>query len=172
MASAAYQRKYRELNRDKVREYDKTRYLKHKESRLQSAKNYYAENKEETLMKLKSYRKRSKEQRTMWSKKYYEKNRETILEKSRLRSKNVSKLKKYNITQNDYNTMLEQQNFCCQICKKKNTEFKFKLAVDHCHTTNKIRGLLCSSCNTALGSFKDNIEILSEAIKYLEKNRE
>jgi hypothetical protein len=43
------------------------------------------------------------------------------------------------------------------------------LAVDHCHTTGKIRGLLCSKCNPALGAFNDNIEILNSAIKYLKE---
>jgi hypothetical protein len=45
-----------------------------------------------------------------------------------------------------------------------------ELAVDHCHTTGKVRGLLCSTCNTALGSFQDNPAYLKAAIHYLESH--
>jgi hypothetical protein len=39
--------------------------------------------------------------------------------------------------------------------------------VDHNHTTGKVRGLLCSSCNGALGLFKDNPEVVAAALLYL-----
>lgn len=52
----------------------------------------------------------------------------------------------------------------CQICGS--TE---KLCIDHCHSSSKVRGLLCSKCNLGLGMFRDNIEYLAEAIKYLTK---
>lgn len=73
---------------------------------------------------------------------------------------------KYNITLDDFNKQLELQNNKCAICE---SEFKKQLHihVDHCHTTNVIRGLLCTYCNTALGSFKDNITTLNNAIIYL-----
>ena len=45
-----------------------------------------------------------------------------------------------------------------------------RLCIDHCHATNKVRGILCSKCNSGLGMFRDNIEYLAEAIKYLTKD--
>ena len=45
-----------------------------------------------------------------------------------------------------------------------------KLNVDHCHITNKVRGLLCHDCNRALGLLKDNTSILSSAINYLQES--
>lgn len=42
------------------------------------------------------------------------------------------------------------------------------LHIDHCHEKNKFRGLLCGNCNTALGMFKDNVEVMRKAIKYIE----
>jgi hypothetical protein len=59
--------------------------------------------------------------------------------------------------------MKKSQENKCWIC-----ESKTSLVVDHDHSTGKVRGLLCSLCNTSLGGFKDNIESLKKAIEYLE----
>ncbi len=67
--------------------------------------------------------------------------------------------------------MLFAQNEACAICKNPETAkhkgVLKKLAVDHCHISLKIRGLLCSNCNQALGKFKENLETLINAINYL-----
>ncbi len=79
-----------------------------------------------------------------------------------------SRLKnKYNITLDDYNQMLFNQKGCCAICDIHHTKHRRSLSVDHCHTTGKIRGLLCDECNHMLGKVKDNITILKNSIKYL-----
>lgn len=75
----------------------------------------------------------------------------------------------YGITLKDYNKMWELQEGCCAICRKHQSEFTQRLHVDHCHSTGKIRSLLCFNCNTGIGQLKEDIEILKEAIKYLEK---
>jgi len=77
-------------------------------------------------------------------------------------------MSKYGITLDDYSNMLEKQNSVCSICKLTNKSDR-RLSVDHCHTTGNVRGLLCDTCNTALGKFRDNIDLLKEAIKYLKK---
>lgn len=75
----------------------------------------------------------------------------------------------YNLSLTDYNKKLLEQNHKCAICDCDETEaFKGLLFVDHCHTTKKIRGLLCHHCNTALGKFRDSPKILAKAIQYLE----
>ena len=76
---------------------------------------------------------------------------------------------KFNITLAEYNELFEQQNGVCAICG--NLPDKRMLAVDHCHKTGKIRGLLCFQCNTGLGQFKDSPLNLASAIKYLEQNK-
>ena len=78
--------------------------------------------------------------------------------------------KLYNLTIDQYNTMLKQQNYCCAVCKKHESEFKYKLRVDHCHTTGKVRELLCNSCNVLLGHAKESINNLNNAIGYLIKH--
>ena|ERR1017187_10046647 len=75
----------------------------------------------------------------------------------------------FNITLEDYNSMLTKQENRCKICKSDhvgNSQHKH-LHIDHDHKTGKIRGLLCSKCNTLLGAARDNIKFLEEAIKYL-----
>lgn len=76
--------------------------------------------------------------------------------------------KNYGISQEEYNTKLAYQNYGCAVCGK--AASKKKLAVDHCHTTGKIRDLLCGSCNTGLGQFQDNPELLEKAADYLRKH--
>ncbi len=82
---------------------------------------------------------------------------------------------KYGLSKEEYTFLLEKQNFLCAICKCKPEDAsvskkKLKLVVDHDHSTNKIRGLLCDNCNKAIGQFKESIENIREAVKYLEIN--
>jgi len=77
------------------------------------------------------------------------------------------KLNSGEIGEEEYNNLLKLQNNSCDICKLPND----KLVVDHCHTTGKIRGLLCTQCNSGLGMFRDNIPNILEAINYLNKNK-
>jgi hypothetical protein len=81
-----------------------------------------------------------------------------------------SELKReYNITLEDYNLMFKQQNGCCAICNKHQSELSKTLSVDHCHITGEVRGLLCNGCNRGMGMLGDNIQILKNAVKYLSK---
>lgn len=83
-----------------------------------------------------------------------------------------SLLKKYGITEEFYQKEREAQKHCCKICGKHESNQKHgKLYVDHCHETELYRGLLCNSCNTGLGSFRDNEELMLKAIEYVKENR-
>jgi len=66
--------------------------------------------------------------------------------------------------------MFNKQNGCCKICKIHQSKLKSALHIDHNHSTNKIRGLLCNKCNQGLGLFNDNIILLTNSINYLKKN--
>ncbi len=77
----------------------------------------------------------------------------------------------YGITLDDYHTMLASQGNSCAICETPSVHKKRKsFDVDHCHTTNKVRGLLCHSCNVGIGFLKDNVKLLERAILYLTKH--
>jgi hypothetical protein len=74
------------------------------------------------------------------------------------------------MTLEDFNTKLTAQGGVCELCGENNTRDKHGvMAVDHNHETGAIRGLLCFKCNSALGNFNDNKELLMKAINYLEK---
>lgn len=82
-------------------------------------------------------------------------------------------LRNYNITQDTYLHLHNQQNGKCAICGGEGftmgKHHKIKLVVDHCHATGRVRGLLCHNCNRALGLLHDNINHLQVAIDYLQK---
>ncbi len=77
------------------------------------------------------------------------------------------RLKKlFNISVQEYDTILAFQGGVCFICKQ--PPKKVKLAVDHCHKTGLIRGLLCMFCNRAISLFRDDLERFKNVISYLE----
>jgi len=92
--------------------------------------------------------------------KYYKKN----LEKYR-----GMNLARYGITVVEYERLLRKQDGACAICRRECMSGK-RLSVDHCHRTGKVRGLLCSKCNTGLGLFDDMIAVLRKAIVYLQSS--
>lgn len=85
---------------------------------------------------------------------------------------------KFNISLDDYNKMASFQGGLCAICaepeKAKHWKIKTKpkaLAVDHCHETGAIRGLLCHYCNAGLGHFRDDVLLMGRALEYLANSR-
>lgn len=78
-------------------------------------------------------------------------------------------VRKFGITSAIYDTMLKEQNGVCAICEKPCNTGRM-LAVDHCHKTGKVRGLLCSKCNRALGLLEENKNIISSMIGYIDKH--
>lgn len=87
--------------------------------------------------------------------------------------RNSKYLREYGITLAAYNEMLESQNYTCKICHcpetavSNNYKHIKRLAVDHCHSSGVVRGLLCDRCNHMLGLVKDSIELLESAKNYL-----
>jgi len=81
--------------------------------------------------------------------------------------------KTYGITLEEYRQMFVDQDNKCAICRmdgfKICKDAKALLVVDHCHSTGKVRGLLCHNCNRGLGLFQDNKQHLGAAIEYIER---
>jgi Autographiviridae endonuclease VII len=78
----------------------------------------------------------------------------------------------YGIDLAQYNRMLSDQGGCCAICKTGVPGGKGGrwFHVDHCHATGQVRKLLCSSCNAALGYFKDSPTVVAAAVLYLQEH--
>lgn len=120
------------------------------------------------------YRRENKEKVRKAGRKYYKENPEKFKErklKYKKSNKNGHLKRNYGITLNEYNLLLQKQNYKCAICGSKNPRgFSKKcLSVDHNHKTGKVRGLLCQPCNLFLGLIKDDKNILAKTIKYLEE---
>jgi hypothetical protein len=86
--------------------------------------------------------------------------------------------RKHGISLDERDRLLQAQGYMCLICKNPISFKKNKgrglntgneAVVDHCHSSKKIRGILCGHCNTGLGAFKDNVNSLYYAIEYLQK---
>ena len=83
------------------------------------------------------------------------------MEETRKEVKKDKKVKsRYGITMDEFDVMKNNQGGVCAICNGKNNDRD--LAVDHCHTTGKVRGLLCGNCNRGIGYFKDSKILLEK----------
>lgn len=71
-----------------------------------------------------------------------------------------------------YNALFNIQEGKCKICGIHQSKLKKRLCVDHNHTTNEVRGLLCNKCNTGIGMMNENINNLKNAIFYLKESLE
>lgn len=138
---AQHDQKYRENHKEKLQEYFKEHYQANKESKIKYQQEYYQQNKERVSRRM----------------------RERHLKLS------------YNLTSQQYLEKVIAQENCCAICKKpehrllKTGDVK-PLSVDHNHTTGVVRELLCNDCNAMLGFAKENLEVLQNAINYLQKH--
>jgi len=102
-----------------------------------------------------------------YNQRYAQQNPEIMKQKDR---KNMLK-RFWNMTTEQYDSMLQKQNGTCAICDKTESNPHKRLCIDHDHTTGKIRGLLCDNHNRAMGLFKDSIADMQKAIEYLKKHK-
>lgn len=122
-------------------------------------------NREKANLHAKAHYERNKENVNNRCKTYYKENLEKV--------KNTKLLKSFGITLEQYLLMSHVQNNVCAICKKPESAKDARsgkirdLAVDHCHTTGKVRGLLCGKCNQLIGLSNDNTDTLKQAASYL-----
>jgi hypothetical protein len=162
---AAYSKEYRENNKEQI---------------AASKKKYRENNKEQIAVSKKKWKENNKEHISSYEKEYRENNKEQIATymKEYIRKPDTPAIRRkwrYGISSEDYDTMLEEQDNKCKICFMEFNTDDTKATtpcVDHCHTTDKVRGLLCPLCNRGLGQFKEDIKVLTKAINYLEENNE
>jgi len=96
---------------------------------------------------------------------------------AKYRDKNRAKIREYNLKRNfginmrKYKKLFKKQEGKCAICETHQSELDRVLAVDHNHENGKIRGLLCSACNKAIGFLKDNPQVILKAHDYVTLSR-
>jgi len=145
---------------------NKSYYQRHKTEILKRQKQYYRDNKEARKEYQKERDSKMKDDLKKYKHQYYLDN----IENFKVYWKKADLKRKFKITIEQYISMFEKQNGCCIICGTHQSKLKKALAVDHNHDTNKIRGLLCDTCNKGLGMFHDDINHLLNAIEYLKNN--
>ena len=127
------------------KQYRRQQYLKHKDREKETRREYLIKNREKVLEKQRKY------------------NKENPLKRKNAVLKNV-----YGITLVQYNEMFETQEGKCAICQRHQNELTRTLCVDHDHKTNKVRALLCVTCNTDVSVVENRLE---EMTNYLNKYR-
>ena len=129
---------------------------KQKECARKAQHKYYAKHKEEVCTKQREVRKLNPKPFREATKKYHKNNPHI---------RRGCTLARSGWTVAEYDIAFSEQKGCCAVCKSKG-----KLHADHDHITGKKRELLCINCNTGIGSLKEDISILKNAISYLERH--
>lgn len=153
---------------------DIKRYEKNKEQYIAFAKEYSVNNREAINRRRRQHRKENPE-------KYKEDDKNRTIRRRALMTPESSlkqTLRKRKLTIEKYAALIQEQNNKCAICNMPETKRSTRgdrtnispLAIDHCHTIDKVRGLLCRTCNLGIGGLKDSIELLQSAITYLKKH--
>lgn len=128
------------------------------------------------------YRERHPERVRAYEAQYRADNRDVVIERTkRWRLANPEtyrtgklrqRLKRFGLTLEQFNALVEQQGGVCAICKNPemwNRKDVKRLSVDHCHATGRVRGLLCNRCNRAIGLLGDNDRLCVAAAEYLRR---
>ena len=176
------------------REYQRVYYAMNKERLNKACRDYYYKNRLLLLEKARLYdtthRKRIGERDRLHrlsnidfyrekDRKYYAANRKKALESvkeyyyhrgGKEYQRNRILHQKYGISDEEYKRMLKEQGGGCAICGITRDKIGRAIAVDHCHETGRVRGLLCGSCNRFIGLINEDIEIAKKLVKYLKNN--
>jgi hypothetical protein len=131
-------------NPDKIREYNRSVRVKYRGKYSEYAKEYRTKN--AALVKAKKAA-------------HYKLNKEAY------RSKQL--MRKYGVSLDEYNAMYAFQHGRCAICGESHPV----LMVDHCHNSKRVRKLLCNKCNAGLGFFRENVQLLENAIDYIQQHK-
>lgn len=148
-------REWRKNNPEKVAEHQRTQYQKNREKKLAYQREYAQKNRN----KIREINRRARENMSA-------EKRAEMLEQKRI----TTMMRRYGLTPEDYNRMLAEQNGTCALCPRTPEEERYKrLNIDHCHDSGKVRGLLCTPCNHAIGVLGDTAEHVKRAVAYLER---
>lgn len=171
ICTAATDKEYREVNKEKIAARKKEWYETNREHDLARKKVYREENAEKESARAKSYREANREKVAARQKQYREANRERLLVQKRAYWYRA----KYRLTVEEYDAMVERAGGVCEICHEpppadSPIAGNRVLHVDHDHETGEVRGVLCHNCNKALGLIGD--ANIAAAVAYIEAGRD
>jgi hypothetical protein len=145
---------------EKEKEYQRRHYRERREYKLAYQKQYREKNREAVLRARREWYHRNRDAMLVYWKKYNSENKD--------RRRWIVRKCKYGITPSEFESLLERQNGKCAICDAEFAKVQARAPhIDHCSETGRIRGLLCSRCNTGIGLLQHSPRILVEAINYL-----
>lgn len=145
------QRQYRQRNPEQRRDTNLRYYDANRERRNKAARR--SQSTPEAKEKAKEWRRRNAEKMREYQKDYRDRTRWARMEKQ------------YGITMADYARLVDDQNGKCPICQAPLETVA--IHIDHCHTSGRVRGLLCPTCNQALGLLREDVHIAARAVAYL-----
>jgi hypothetical protein len=157
----AYHRAWRAENKEKVKGYARRSYGKTREKKYEATKAWRKANPEKAKASTKKWRAANRARVNATQQKWLKANPD----KAKLRGRNGAYKYKYGITIEGYEVMLAAQGGCCALCGKPPEK---PLVVDHDHTTEEVRALLCNRCNLFIGFLEAQWPI-QKAIAYLVK---
>lgn len=169
-AARRYQAEYRAKHREKAKAIAAEWRAKHPGRNAENAKRWREANPEKAAAKQKEWRAANRERVRQKQREWRE--RTGYNQKRKERGENTKQqLRTYGLTVEDYEDLLRAQGGVCAICASPEPGMKraARLYVDHCHNTNRVRGLLCRACNTMLGCVRDDPELLRAGASYLER---
>jgi hypothetical protein len=161
VAKKECRRRYYNLHKEEEKQYQKGVYWKDPERARLQAKLYRIDNSQKVKKIKEKSRVKCEKKIQEYNKKYYWGKKQELVKKAIQQNKK----RKYNLSMQEIDIIKNKQNNKCGIC----SSILVIPCVDHIHGTKKIRGLLCRTCNSALGYFEDNIVLLKNAILWLSK---
>ena len=138
------------------------------EKKKKYMKEYRSKNRDKKNLYQREYRQKNLEKVRGYHNKYYAQNKDKIYKP--LERKEYNLKKNFNLTLNEFDEMLKNQNDKCVICNSNFTILK-KPCVDHDHETNQVRELLCQKCNTVVGFVYEDLNIVNNLYNYIKKHK-
>lgn len=150
-----------DFNKDKGRRDGRGPYCRICHNKVQ--RKNYQENKEKNVLRAKKYQKENPEKVQATRKRYYQNHKEKI----RIESRENSLRRTYGLSIKKHKEIYLIQNGCCPVCGK-SVPYD-KIETDHCHSSGRVRGLLCKYCNVKLGAYESGTVWYEENKEAVEK---
>lgn len=166
-------RKWRASNPERAKALVKSYRKKHPVAYKNRLKRWRKKNPDYDAAWRRDHRRECRDRSTRWRAENPEKARAVDHTPKAVLGRKIRRLAAYGLSVDDYERMLKRQKNKCAICRApfEAKPYKNRPTVDHCHSSGKVRALLCHSCNIMLGAAKDSIAVLRQAVVFLQRHK-